>query len=160
MRKSVLAILLGASFVSACDSRMNPMTWFGARAPVSDGTTVAGSVPPLVPEDRKLRIIERRGPIAQITSLDVAPTSHGALITAQGLAPGAGYFNAELVEVQAPGATTRAFEFRAEKPEVAPPATGTGALQITAAKFLTDQELAGVTSITVRAAQNALSRRP
>lgn len=141
----------------ARDSRLNPFNWFGRSR---------SEEPTLAPADGYTTTVDTRPVVAQVTALQVDRVPGGALITATGLPPTQGHWAADLVaEVTGPNGrplrdgATLAFEFR-----VAPPdrATRTGPPQsreLTATVFLTDQDLSGVSTITVKGLQNQRSAR-
>ena len=145
--RTIFVLSLSLS-IAACDSRLNPLNWFGGERETRvrvDADTAAGT-----PADPRPLVTE-------ITQLSVEQTTSGAIIRATGVTPLQGYFAAELVLAEnSDGAAV--FEFRAAAPlgNQAP-----GVQTIVAGTTLTNGELAGVRSITVIAAQNrrTVSRR-
>lgn len=131
--------------LAACDSRINPLNWFGGereqRIAVSPDATGGG-------EDLDGRLLA-----AEVTQLSVEQTTAGAIVRVTGVTPAQGYFNAELVLVEATE-TQLAYEFR-----VAPPLdAGTSGLQtISVGTELSVGELAGIRTITVIAQSNRRS---
>lgn len=141
----VVLILSVIVSLAACDSRINPLNWFGGdreqRVRVD-------------PDDpNRATIIDPRALIAEITQLSVEQTTTGAIIRATGVAPAQGYFDAELVLVERTE-TSVVYDFRVANPG----ATATSGLQqIDVGTELTFGELAGVRTITVIAQNNRRS---
>lgn len=158
MRLIPLSLCLALA-VSGCarfaESRLNPLNWFGRSeaVAVADTGTVAAQRP-LVPEDRRVRVVEGRPLVAEITALAVDRTRGGALIRATGRTASSGYYNAQLVLASVEGGVMT-FAFRAEAPAGVSEAGTAASRTITAATALTDQELAGVRTIRVEAATGA-----
>ncbi len=145
--RAVLLLSLTLS-IAACDSRLNPLNWFGGDReqrirvdPSEAGGTVA----------------DPRGLVTEITQLSVEQTTSGAILRATGVTPSQGYFDAELVLVEINNGAI-VFDFRAAAPQGN---QQPGVQSITAGVTLTNGELAGVRTITVIAAQNrrTVSRR-
>lgn len=141
------AVILVSVIVSlaACESRINPFNWFGGEREqriTVDPTATGGG------EDVDGRLLA-----AEITQLSVEQSTSGAIVRATGVTPAQGYFDAELVLVEATE-TTLVYEFR-----VAPPLDqGTAGLQtIAVATDLTVGELAGIRNITVISQNNRRS---
>ncbi|MBY4891641.1 hypothetical protein KUL25_02555 [Rhodobacteraceae bacterium N5(2021)] len=131
--------------LAACDSRINPLNWFGGdreqRITVDPDALGTGA------------IVDGRILAAEITQLAVEQTTSGAIVRATGVTPAQGYFNAELVLVEATE-TLLAYEFRV----VPPLGSGAAGLQtISVGAELTVGELAGIRTITVIAQNNRRS---
>lgn len=142
-------ILLGLILtLSACASRLNPFNWFGGQREER-----VEAVEPVI-------IVDSRELVAQVIDLTVDPMPGGAIVSAMGLPPRQGYWEADLVEVErAEGRIV--FEFRVfEPPE--PTREGTQrSREILAGTSLSNQDLAGIRTIVVQAQQNrrSVSRR-
>lgn len=130
--------------LAACDSRINPLNWFGGER--EQRITVN-------PDATDGAIVDGRLLAAEITQLSVEQTTAGAIVRATGVTPAQGYFDAELVLVEETE-TALTYEFR-----VAPPlGTGTAGLQtISVGTELSVGELAGIRTITVIAQSNRRS---
>jgi hypothetical protein len=153
--KAITTLLIGAMLVTGCarlaESRLNPLNWFGRAERVAT-TPDRSELRPLVPPGARAAAQDSRPLIASITTLAIEPTLQGAIIRAEGQAASGGWFNAELVAVDlTDGVLT--YEFRATPPVSA---TG-GTTTITAATTLTRTQLAGVRTIRVIGATDALS---
>ncbi|WP_095589280.1 hypothetical protein [Actibacterium ureilyticum] len=154
MKRPLIAALICTLMVAGCarvrDSRINPFNWFG-QSEQSVNVAVVQQQP-----------ADPRPLVLQITDLRIDRAPGGAIVHAVGLPPRQGYWQAELVRarnVQAePGVLV--YDFRAWQP-VTPTGTGTPfSRELTAARFLSDQDLAQVTTIVVRGQENQrLSRR-
>lgn len=150
-RIPLLAILSVVLVTSACSTRLNPFNWFGKD---EEKVVVVQQVAPG-------GVIDPRPYVDQVTSLRVDRAPGGAIINVVGLNPVQGYWEAALLAEnnQRPVDGVLTFQFRASKPVTR---TGQGpdrSREITAAVFLTEQEMAGVRSIVVQAAQNQRSVR-
>lgn len=104
--RTVLAkpiILLGVAVLvlSACNSRLNPVNWFGNSREVVDAET--GEVNPLVPDRAGLGLFRGSDavypgvPIDQVTDLRIERTRSGAIIVAEGIAARQGPFEVRLI---------------------------------------------------------------
>ena len=144
MLRSVFVVSVILS-LAACDSRINPLNWFGgereSRITVDPDAAGGGAD------------VDGRLLAADITQLSVEQTTTGAIVRATGITPAQGYFDAELVLVEATE-TPLAYEFR-----VAPPLDqGTSGIQtISVGTQLTVGELAGIRTITVISQSNRRS---
>lgn len=155
MRRNQFLILLCATALMGCatvrDSKINPSNWFDAdKAKATEETAIK----PLVPERTAVQMVDSRPLIAKLTELEVANVLGGVLVTATGTSDQMGAFNVELVPM-ASKAGERIFAFRVQYPMGATVAKQS----VTAAVFLSNTDLAGVRSIRVTSASNALTRR-
>ncbi len=129
--------------LAACESRINPLNWFG------------GEREQRISVDPTANAVDTDGRIlaAEITQLSVEQTTTGAIGRATGVMPAQGYFDAELVLVEATE-TSLVYEFRVASPLE----TATAGLQsISVGHDLTVGELAGIRSITVISQSNRRS---
>lgn len=169
MRKSVLAVLIGATVLAGCgsvrESRLNPFNWFGrsSEVPVAE----QGEVNPLIPKrgglfgERPPRAGEITTPMDQITALKVERVPGGAIIRATGVDPVQGAYNVRLVPADEKELPVKGvLSYRLER--ALPTRRSTGPVQTreaTAARRVTDQTLRGVRTIRVEAARNARAVR-
>jgi hypothetical protein len=148
LRQITLVAAVGLT-LSGCSqigqSRLNPLNWFG-----SSGASAAPTGPLLPPEALVVPVDARAA--MTVTAVEVARTDSGALVTATGIAPAPGYFNAQLARVGIDGGIL-VLRFVAEAP--ATPVGGTR--EIVAATTVTNATLAGVSSVRVEGATGALS---
>ncbi len=173
MRKIFTTVLIASFLLTGCgsvrDSRLNPFNWFGKAQPVAMEQDAAAANP-LIPSrgglfgNSRQRYLERdlTSPIASITNLTVERVPGGAIIRATGVDQMQGAFNAGLVpendeELPVDGVLTYTFE--RQRPEGARPVGPVQTREVIVARKLTDQQLRGVRSIRVAAAQNALAVR-
>lgn len=148
LRQMALVAVAGVA-LSGCarvaESRLNPLNWFGS----SGGTAVPTG--PLLPPGALVAPVDARVAVT-VTRVEVARTDSGALVTATGIAPGPGFFNAQLVRVGIDGGIL-ILRFVAE----APPVATSGGREITAATTVTNATLAGLSGVRVEGAGGALS---
>jgi hypothetical protein len=159
-----MAVLLSGCSGGWSESRLNPMTWFG-RSDTPES---------LVPVEQQL-FVDPRPLVPQVTDVTVDPTPGGVILRATGIPPTQGYWDGELVVENASAAPVNgvlSFQFRILPPPTqiqtgsragAPiPATvGTAtSREVVVAKFISRQDLAGVTSLRVVAERNERSVRP
>ena len=154
-----VAMLAAALTLAACggfrDSRLNPRNWFKRSAP----ETVTAEVPPGDP----------RPLVDQVTELTITPMPGGAIVTATGLPPTQGWWEAELVREDAepkvdengtvtlPDESVVTYRFLVQAPP-GPRRTSTPqSRQVTAGAFLSDIKLSGVRKIVVLGAQSSRS---
>jgi hypothetical protein len=141
-----VALILSVTLsLAACDSRINPLNWFGGdreqRVTIENDATGR----PVVVDGRIL--------VSELIQLSVEQTTSGAIIRATGVVPVQGYYDAELVLIERT-ASSVVYEFRVEQPLDNAIA---GIQQISVGTELSVGELAGVRSITVIAATNRRS---
>lgn len=162
MLRTISILALVALTASGCarisESRLNPFNWgLGGEPEEIDPATGApvidrSQIRPLIPPDRIIRTVDNRPLVAEVTQLEITPTVGGIVIRASGRAASQGAFSAELTVAEASSAglilDMRAFQ-----------EGGAGGGNVTIARFISDGDLGGVSTITVRAATNSLSRR-
>lgn len=144
--------LAGCSGLSSAS--LNPANWFGKST--GNATQTPAEIKPLVPERRRVTVVDARVLIAEVTALEVARTPGGAIIRATGIAASQGYFNAQLVPVSSENGVLT-YDFRVEAPAGYEPLGSAASRQITVAEVLTLQELRGIRQIVVRGASNSRS---
>ena len=161
MRPILPVLILCALTVSACarlaESRLNPLNWFGASAPVQN-VDAAGNLKPLVEPGQIAQVLDGRVLADTIESLEIARTPDGALVTATAVASLQGGFNAQLVPVSTDGGRLT-LAFRVELPRDAATVGPAATRRITAARVLSAAELAGIRSIRVEGRTNAREAR-
>lgn len=134
----------------ACESRLNPMTWFGgARSEVVEpGQEMAE--PEAEADPRPL--------VSELVGLEVNPLPSGAIVRVTGRTERQGFWEANLVEISREGGRIT-YEFRMLPP---PGDTATGAAssrEVVVAATLTDRDLDGIREIAVQGATNRLITR-
>jgi hypothetical protein len=158
MRAPLLAGLVAATALAGCatvrDSRLNPLNWFGQSrsAPVAAAATAAAEDP--------------RPLVDQVVAMEVARTPGGAILTATGLPPTQGWWNARLVPLAEgydgrplPEDGVMTFDFRLDEPLRPRPSGRQASREVTTGVFLGDSTLAGTRTIVVRGARNQRAAR-
>jgi len=159
MRLPLLAALSAIMLLGACatvrNSPVNPFNWFGRSKadPVATATATTTGPNTTIQDDRPM--------MNQIVALSVDRMPGGAIITATGLPPRQGYWSARLLPENG-GVAVRgvlSYQFRAFPPTAQTPQGRDVSREITVGLFVSDQSLAGVRTIQVRAAGNQRSSR-
>ncbi|WP_126976753.1 hypothetical protein [Frigidibacter oleivorans] len=135
------------------DSRVNPFNWFG-RA--ESRTVVVAADPAALPPGTRL--------VDQVTALDVNRTRDGAIVTATGIPPTQGWWDATLLPRTAGAAGTAVpvdgvvtLRFVVTPPPGPTRQSTPQSRQLTAGLFLSNGDLEGVSRIVVEGAQNAMT---
>jgi hypothetical protein len=122
-------------------------------------------VNPLIPRRRVSFFINNQPeafagrPIAEITEVLVERRPGGAIIRATGQANRVGPFDVRLIADEAASVDgTLVFDLKALQ-QAGPRSTNPRARQVTVGRWITDQDLAGIRTVTVRGADNARSVR-
>ncbi|MCK0148575.1 hypothetical protein MWU54_00945 [Marivita sp. S6314] len=170
MRKSATLLILATVALTGCaainESRFNPLNWFGSSQPDPSAMNPADSeTNPLIPARRisffrnnQPEAFEGR-PIADVTELLIERRPGGAIIRATGQASRVGPYDVRLMANEADSTDdTLVLDLRALQ-QPGPRNTGPRARQVTVAVWITDQDLRGIRTITVRGANNARSSR-
>ena len=154
----VLCLCLALGGCSRLGS-LNPAGWFGGGGATRVAATPARTPPRPLIDPAAVTVLRETRPLLSVVErvrLDRTPT--GAVLSATGLAPGPGRFNAELVRRGIENGEL-IYDFRAE----APPAAATGGSpaqrRITAAEALDAADLAGLRGIRVVATTNSAAAR-
>lgn len=139
------------------DSRLNPFNWFGQSR---------SEEPTLAPAEGYQANVDTRPVVDQVTALQVDRVPGGALVTATGLPQTQGHWAAALIaEATGPSGrplrdgATLGFEFRVAPPETPTRSGPPQSRELTATVYLTDQDLTGVRTITVKGLRNQRSAR-
>lgn len=166
INKPISVLVLSALVLTSCgtvrESRLNPFNWFGNAK--STPVEVSEEINPLIPRRRASVFRQTRDEsyqgwaVEEVSDLRIERRPGGAIITAIGVPDQQGAFEVKLVKVEDESdAATLTYEFAALQPNAR---TGTVASrQVTAAVWLTDNELAGIRTIRVKARRNVLSSR-
>ncbi|MCO6382505.1 MAG: hypothetical protein JXQ91_00940 [Vannielia sp.] len=154
MTKPLLAAMALVTVLSGCsrlaESRINPFNWFGGSRSEARTATAVETV--AVRDSRQL--------VGQVTQLTAERTAGGAIITAVGLPPSQGYWNAELVPATPDGLPRNGvmvYDFRVERPLEFQREGSPYSRQITVALHLSNVELASISRIVVRGQVNQRS---
>ena len=165
MKKSFSVLVLSSLVLTSCgfgESRFNPMNWFGRST--SQPVVAEGDVNPLIPR-RRVSIFRDNQPeayqgtlIGEVTELLIERRPGGAIIRATGVSDRQGPFELRLVKLEEESdADTLTFEFRAL--QINAPQGTDRSRTYTVALWLTDQKLAGIRDIRVKARRNIRTSR-
>ncbi|WP_299841100.1 hypothetical protein [uncultured Jannaschia sp.] len=144
-RVRIGAVLLGlAVTLAACGSseRVSPMRILDSPRDVAIRDALAASDRPNV---------------AQVVSLSAAPTPSGLIVSAIGLPPTQGYWEAELIEVPDADPAVLVLDFKLLAPLATEPVGTQRSREVLAGRYFSRQDLAGVRSIVVRGETNSRS---
>ncbi len=158
MKSPIVVVLTLSLALAGCsgvrESRLNPFNWFG-RSQQAEAVTLA-------PEGGYgASAIDRRVLVEQVTSLEIRRTPEGAIISAAGVPPTQGWWDAELVAENGgePVGGTLTYRF-----VVAEPVPGTAVAsrvltpvsrEVTAGAFLSNIALGDVRRVVVTGALNS-----
>ncbi|WP_264213348.1 hypothetical protein [Leisingera thetidis] len=168
MHKPLALTLACALVLAGCggwqQSRINPSNWFGGSEPAE--TAAAANSNPLLPQDSNARgIFARPEPkdntvlVTRVSELRIERTASGAIIHATAIAGRQGAYDVELRPAETPEDGVLAYDFRVVYPEFQ---TGTGSefsRTLHAARTVSYQDLEGIRTVRVNAAQNAQESR-
>lgn len=158
MKSPIVAVLTLSLVLAGCsgfsDSRLNPLNWFGKSR--------AGEAVTLAPDGGYgTSASDRRVLVDQVTSLEVRRTPEGAIISAAGVPPTQGWWDAELVAENFGKPLDGVMTYRFV---VAEPVPGTAVAtrvltpesrEVTAGAFLSNIALQTVRRIVVTGAANS-----
>lgn len=163
MTRRILALTLSASLVASCGSIgtsvLNPMNWFGG----STSKTVEEGANPLIPRKNALSSRRDEAPYAgqlvgTVSELLIERRPGGAIIRAKGVSDRQGAYAVRLVKDETQDDPSKlVYDLRALQRNGG--VGGTASRAVTVAEWLTDQDLAGVRSISVRGASNIRTAR-
>ncbi|SDZ35592.1 hypothetical protein SAMN05444004_11179 [Jannaschia faecimaris] len=140
-----ITAVLAVTALAGCgigQSRLNPMNWFGS--------------------DREERIDQARAepsrPVVQeVVSLKAEPTPGGVIISAVGLPPTQGFWEAELVRIASDDPAVLVLDFNILPPLTPEPVGTQPSREVLAGAFFTTQDLTGVRTIAVQGLSNRRS---
>lgn len=147
MMGAVAAVMLVAGCATIRDSRVNPFNWFGRSEAVA------------LPQGAAVARADGRVLVSQLSALHVERNAGGAILRAVGVPPTQGWYQAALVPAPDSTAEDMIFEFVLKSPAAGSRAGAPRSREIHAAYYLTNAQLAQLSRITVRGAENALSTR-
>lgn len=167
MQRRVFLSLTAMTALAGCggfrNSRANPRNWFGgARTQDVPAEATPEQINPLIPE-REDSIFRRRRDedayegtlVDQITSLEIEPTSDGAIVRVEGRTLRQDAYDVRL-ESDSDGEPVNGlleFRLKAIQPAGAPQGP-TGARTVIAAAFVSAQDIAATQTVRVLAARN------
>jgi len=175
MRKLLATLVITSTVLTGCgavrDSNFNPVNWFGRSQEAPQPQTTDDDVNPLIPTRQggifarnraRKAAIDLTTPIAFVTDIVIERVPGGAIIRVTGRDSAEGAFDVELVpetedETAVDGTLTYTLE--RQRPARAQPIGTERTRQVTVARALTDQQLEGVRTIQIVAAQNARTVR-
>lgn len=157
MKTPVLATLALSLTLAGCgsvrESRLNPFNWFGRSTETAATLAPAGGYDKAIGDNRVL--------VEQVTRFEVQPAHGGAILSAAGLPPTQGWWDAELVAENDGFPEDGVLTYRFV---VAEPVPGTPVArrvltpesrEVTVGKYISNQRLAGVQRIVVTGAGNS-----
>lgn len=150
MRTPIAAILLGTLILTGCASKFNPFNWF-KRGSTEETLVVTD------PD----AIIDHRGMVDQVTSLNIEKTGGGAIIHAVGLPLTQGFWDAELIPEngERPVKGVLTYQFRISEPIGFERESTPRSREVVVGYFVSSFKLNGVSQIRVVAARNARTSR-
>ncbi len=154
MKITVVALLAVSLTVSSCgsirQSRFNPRNWFGHSQ--------EGARPDLGPVSN---VVDHRPLVPQVTGLTIERTSSGALVRAEAVMPGAGWWDPELVAENygRPHDGVLTFRFVAAAPRQPIAESSAAARTIVAVHALTQAQLDTTAEIVVTGETNSRRAR-
>lgn len=127
-------------------SRLNPLNWFGSDREEQIETVRAEAARPVV---------------QSVVSLSADPTTGGAIVTAVGLPPTQGFWEAELIRIPTDDPSVLLLDFNILPPLTQQPVGTQPSREVLAGAFFTTQDLAGIRTIAVQGQTNrrSVSRR-
>lgn len=150
MTRTIAALLVAAVALTGCgrirDSKLNPFNWFGGSK--EETVQVVDGVP-----------VDPRPLVQEVTRLEVARQPGGAIVTAAGVPPTQGWWDAELVP-EGDGAAkdgVLTYRFVVKAPLELRRTSTPQSREVTAAVYLSDIRLQDVTQIVVLGASNSRS---
>lgn len=162
----ILATVALTGCATINESRLNPFNWFGSSRPDPAAMDVSSAERnPLIPP-RRISVFRDNQPeayagqpIAEITELLVERRPGGAIIRVTGQADRVGPFDVRLIaDATDNDPSTLVLDVKALQ-QAGPRNTGPLARQVTVARWITDQDLRGIRTITARGANNARTVR-
>jgi hypothetical protein len=123
-------------------TRLDPLNWFGTARETPIVATAARPGEPVVD---------------QVVSLRADPAPGGAIVSAVGLPPTQGFWNADLVRLPSQDPSVALLEFRLLPPPVRAPVGTQPSREVLAGAFLSREDLAGIRTIAVQGARNSRS---
>ena len=150
MTRTIAALLVAALAVTGCgrirDSKLNPFNWFGGSR--EEVTQIVDGVPQ-----------DPRPLVQEVTGLEIARQPGGAIVTATGLPPTQGWYDAELIPANSEEAEEGVLTYRfvVNQPLELRRSSTPQSRELTAAIFLSDIRLQNVQKIVVQGASNSRS---
>ena len=144
---SLLAIT--ASCGRVAESRYNPLNWFGRAESTQTGALVPAS----------FRAGQSGPMVAQVTALRIERTSTGGIVSAEGVTPALGYWDAQLVEVPSDDPAIKTYQFRMLPPPAVTIIGTTEQRKVNVGAVLSNFELEQIRQVRVQSASNTLTTR-
>ncbi|MGB3690253.1 MAG: hypothetical protein WBA02_13250 [Jannaschia helgolandensis] len=140
-----IGAVLAVTALAGCglgQTRLNPFNWFGSDR--EERIEVA-------------RVATARPVVQQVVSLEVAQTRSGAIISAVGLPPTQGFWEADLVRVPTDDPSVLLLDFRILPPITPEPVGTQPSREVLAGTTYSTQDLAGIRTIVVQGEVNRRS---
>jgi hypothetical protein len=156
MRRTIVVMAM-LTVLSGCGgsggSSLNPLNWFGDSSNAPDTLVSVEQV--LFTDSRPL--------IPEVTRVEVDQTPGGIILRAVGLPPTEGFWDGELIVENAnpePVDGVLSFQFRIQQPPFTSTPGTPRSREIVVGRFITLQQLEGVTTLRVVAERNERTVRP
>lgn len=163
MRKPLMALMVATLTLSACgavrDSRLNPFNWFGQSRAEAVG---AGPTNPLIPPRNRFRrpeAVYAGVPVDTIKEMAIERVAGGAIVRVKGISASQGAYEVRLEAENdgQPVKNTLTYTLKAQYPRGNRRIGAETSREVVAARFISDNDLAGVRTIRVVGARNARS---
>ena len=150
MKTPIATVLISTLLLTGCATKLNPFNWFkGSREEKRIAQVAPGHV------------VDHRGLVDQVISLQIEKTNSGAIIHVVGLPPSQGYWDGSLVadndEKPIKGVLT--YQFRIEQPYEFKRTSTPQSREVVVGHFISNRRLEGVKSIRVLGARNVRTSR-
>ncbi len=157
--KPFLALTLATLVLTGCNSRLNPVNWFGD----SSETAVSDTFNPLVPEEREGFFGSRDDsypgvPIDTVTEVTIERTRSGAIVLAKGVAARQGPYQVQLTPANIddePVEGVLSYSFDIIYPNFNTAVGSEATRRVTAARSISNDTLEQTRTIRVNGARNA-----
>lgn len=162
MRRQVIISVLALSLLGGCArlgaSKLNPVNWFGSSEEVPMMTETGQRItvlPTLAPKRGYADFQDTRTLVTTLSDVSIVKSASGGIVTAVGLVPSLGYYDAELVRIETNNPNELVLDFRVRAPKMAMAIGSDAQRRITVARSISTPDLAGIRTITVRSASGA-----
>ncbi|RPE71318.1 hypothetical protein EDD53_0434 [Pacificibacter maritimus] len=161
MQRQVIMTALALSLLSGCasfgTSRLNPVNWFGPSqaVPATQQGQKVTVVPTLAPKRGYPEFQDTRLLVPSLADVSIVKSASGAIVTATGLVPSLGYYDAELVRIETDNPAELLLDFRLRAPSKVTAIGNEAQRKITVARTIQDRDLQNISTITVRASNGS-----
>ncbi|WP_050927835.1 hypothetical protein [Aestuariivita boseongensis] len=164
--KPILMLTLTAMVLAGCNTRLNPLNWFGNSREVAVSET-EGDVNPLIPNQRRSMFarpdyVYPGVPIQTVTELRIERTRSGAIILVEGIAARQGPYDVQLTPANVddePVDGVLSYSFDIVYPEYNTAVGSEAVRRVTVARSISNDTLAQTRVVRVVGASNARETR-